>query len=96
MVSQFESERARQKFPGDVYKRQEFGESEELVDELLTACLTIYWQFIDLKNYRPDIVNSYLEEVKNYLRITNLNNYLKDNEFIRRLKIRYWDKKRCV
>jgi glycosyltransferase involved in cell wall biosynthesis len=75
------------------YLFREFGESEELTDELLTACLTIYWQFIDLKNYRPDIVNSYLEEVKNYLRITNLNNYLKDDEFIRRLKIRYWDKK---
>lgn len=75
------------------YLFKEFGESEELIDELLTTSLNIYWQFIDLKNYRPKIVESYLNEVKNYLKATNLNKYLKDESFLRRLKIRYWDKR---
>lgn len=75
------------------YLFKEFGESEELTDELLTTCLNIYWQFIDLENYRPEMVDTYLKEVKNYLKLTNLNSYLKDNNFLRRLKIRYWDKK---
>lgn len=74
-------------------KIKQLEDKEKEIDEVLSTLLTIYWQYLDLYNYRKDIVNDYLEEVKNYLRLINFNGYFSNEDFMRRLSIRYWERK---
>ena len=81
---------------GKIYsynKIKELKDNEILIDEILSSLIIIYWQFLDLYFYRKDILDNYLEEVKNYLRIIEIKKYIKDEDFLRRLSIRYWKEK---
>lgn len=68
---------------------------KEIIDsEILDTLLNFYWQFIDLFTYRKHLVNNFINEVKNYLKLIKIENYFSDEKFLKRLKIRYWKNKK--
>lgn len=63
---------------------------DEIENEILNTLLISYWQFIDIYTFKKELTENYIKELLNYLKLINLPKYIKNEEFIRKLSIRFW------
>lgn len=72
------------------YLNENLKDRERIVDEVLNSAIYLYWMYLDLKNYRSDLLDDFLLEMKSYVSLVEINNRLKWEKFVDKLKRRYW------